>query len=122
MAELEVSFEADIPKIVREGGKRTSKYDELLDKVKDRAQTIKGKNKVAVLSFDEQGKATSRYTSIKDAVSRREDADKWKVAVRQGENEEGETVYNLYMKWDPTLAEETSETETEEADDEDADF
>lgn len=90
---MDVNFEDDIPTIKREGGKRGSKYGELLDKIRDRAQKVKSK-KVAVMVFDTQGKATSRYTSIKDAVSKREDEAHWSVAVR---NVEGE--FRLYIKW-----------------------
>jgi len=124
-ATLDVTFEQDIPKIVRDGVERTSKYDKLLDSIKERAGKIKGKNKVGVLTFDASGKATSRYTSLKTAVSKRDDAKEWKIAVRQAENEDGNTVFNLYLKWDPSLAEETEdeedepeETEDEETDDE----
>lgn len=102
---LDVTFEEDIPKISREGGERRSKYDDLLDKVKERATKEGTKNPVAVLKFDSTGKATSRYTSVKDAVSKREDADHWTVAVRTHEDND----IRLYIKW----SEEAQEEETE---------
>jgi hypothetical protein len=125
VAKMNVSFEADIPKIVREGSERKSKYDTLLDKVKAHAtnpKTLENK-RVAVLTFDGQGKATSRYTSIKEAVAKREDKDNWKVAVRT----HAEDNYRLYIKWlnevqetEPEVTEDP-EPETEE-DDDDLDF
>lgn len=101
MSDLNVSFETDIPKIERQGGKRGSKYQDLLDQIKERAQKIKGKNKVAVLSFDTQSEATSRYMSIRDAVKDREDWADWKVATRKAEDDDGNEVINVYMEWNP---------------------
>lgn len=109
MTDLNVSFEQDIPKIERQGAKRASKYQDLLDQVKERAQKIKGKNKVAVLSFDTQSEATSRYMSIRDAVKDREDWADWKVASRKTEDDEGNEVINVYMEWNPEKYREANE-------------
>lgn len=92
-----VNFEDDIPSISRQGGSRSSKYDTLLDKTKERAQKVKSK-KVAFLTFESQGQATSRYTSIKSAVDKREDAAHWQIAVRNVETDDG-TEVRLYIKW-----------------------
>lgn len=92
---LDVSFEEDIPKISREGaGSRRSKYDDLLDKVREKAEKDATKS-VAVLQFDSTGKATSRYTSIRDAASKREDAAHWTIATRSFD----ENDVRLYVKW-----------------------
>lgn len=102
---LDVTFEEEIPSITREGGERRSKYDDLLDKIQERAQSNK-KQKVATLKFDTQGKATSRYTSIKEAASKREDAAHWEVAVRT----HGDDDVRVYIKWN----EEPQESDTED--------
>ena len=89
----EVSFEEAIPTIKREGGTRKSKYDDLLNKIKEKAQTGTSKS-VATMSFETQSEVTGRYTSVKQAAKRRDDADHWTVVTR---NVDGE--FRLYVAW-----------------------
>ena len=94
--DLNVNFAEDIPKISRDGaGNRGSKYNDLLDTVRERAESAPDKPSVAVLTFTKQGEATSRYTSIKSAVDKREDTAHWEVAVRR----HGDDDVRLYVKW-----------------------
>lgn len=90
----EVTFESDIPRIVREGsGRRTSKYDKLLEAVQERAQA--GKPSVATLTLVTPGQATSRYQSLRQAIDRREDADQWTVTTRTI----GPEDIRVYVQW-----------------------
>lgn len=90
-----VKFEQDIPSITREGaGRRGSKYNELLDALKERAESG-AENSVAVLSFEKASLATSRYTSIRDAAAKREDALHWEVVTRTFD----ENDVRVYVKW-----------------------
>ena len=88
-----VSFEESIPTIKREGGTRRSKYDDLLNKIKEKAQSGTSKS-VAVMSFETQSEVTGRYTSVKQAAKRRDDADHWTIVTR---NVDGE--FRLYLEW-----------------------
>ena len=91
---MDVKFESDIPSITREGaGRRGSKYNELLDKVKEQAEN--GGKPVAFLSFEKQSLATSRYTSIRDAAGDRDDALHWEIATRNM----GEGDIRVYVKY-----------------------
>lgn len=91
---VKVNFEDDIPSITREGaGRRGSKYNELLDGLKDKAQS--GGKSVAYLSFPKASLATSRYTSIRDAAKDRDDAAHWKVVTRTM----GDEDHRVYVKW-----------------------
>lgn len=114
MSDLNVTFETDIPKIERQGTQRASKYQSLLDGIQERAQKIKGKNKVAVISFDTQSEATSRYMSVRDAVKQREDWAEWKVATRKADDDNGNEVINLYIEWNPEKYEEENLKRAEE--------
>ena len=101
-----VSFEDDIPSITREGGKRGSKYDTLLDQIRERAESEPDKPAVASMTFDTQSKATSRYTSLRDAAAKREDAAHWTVATRRLDDED----IRVYVKWnaEPQVEEDES--------------
>lgn len=89
-----VSFEDEIPTITREGaGRRSSKYGELLDTIKEKAQG--GGKPVAHMSFPKASLATSRYTSVRDAAAKREDADHWTVVTRTM----GDEDFRVYIKW-----------------------
>lgn len=114
MADLNISFETEIPKIERQGTVRKSKYNDLLDQIKERAQKIKGKNKVASIDFTTQSEATSRYMSIRDAVKNREDWAEWKVASRKREDEEGNEIITVFMEWNPDKYKEENEAKAEE--------
>ena len=95
MSDINVKFEQDIPSITREGaGRRGSKYNDLLDQLKERAESGADKS-VAVLSFDKASLATSRYTSIRDAARGREDALHWEVVTRTF----AEDDVRVYVKW-----------------------
>ena len=90
-----VTFEQDIPSITREGaGRRSSKYNDLLDKLRERAESG-AEAAVAVLSFDKASLATSRYTSIRDAAQKRPDALHWTVVTRTF----AEDDVRVYVKW-----------------------
>src|SRR6056297_388955 len=94
--ENEIQFEQEIPSITREGAgrKRSSKYNDLLDALRERAESGEEAS-VAVLSFDKASLATSRYTSIRDAASKREDALHWTVVTRTFSEDD----VRVYVKW-----------------------
>jgi hypothetical protein len=97
MADANVTFTNEIPKITREGsGPRKSKYNELLDAIRGRAESAPDKPTVAVVTLDSQSEATSRYTSVKGAASKRDDADNWTLAVRQQDGGK----FGLFIKFD----------------------
>lgn len=119
----DVTFTDDIPKVTREfGGSRTSKYDELLNTLVERAEA--GESSTARMVFDSVGKATSRYQSIKTAIEKRDDdAFMFDVAQRT----EGENERSVYVKYDPDAEPEDEDAtdqddEDEELDDEDVEF
>ena len=90
-----VKFEQDIPSITREGaGRRGSKYNDLLDALRERAESGADKS-VAALSFEKASLATSRYTSVRDAAAKREDAAHWEVVTRTF----AEDDVRVYVKW-----------------------
>lgn len=110
----DVTFTEDIPKVTRAfGGNRTSKYDELLDALVERANA--DKKSTARMVFETVGQSTSRYQSIKGAIEKREDdAHMFEVAQRT----EGEERV-VYVKFDPEAEEpEEEDTDDEEVEDE----
>lgn len=115
-----VGFVDDIPKVTREyNGSRSSKYDDLLNKLVDRAN--ENKKSTARMVFESVGQSTSRYQSIKTAIERRED-DAFMFTVAQRTENEDRVVY---VKFDPKAedpedeepAEEVEEEEVEEDED-----
>lgn len=97
MADTTVSFTNEIPKISRTGaGKRGSKYNDLLDGIRERAEGSPDGPTVAVVTLGSQSEATSRYTSVKGAAQKREDAERWTLAVRQ----QDEGKFGLFIKFD----------------------
>jgi len=94
MADIDVTFTDDIPKIEREGGgPRKSKYKEILDACVERA------GKAAKFTVDTQGQASSRASSIRTAADKHpaqvEDQGVFIVATRSvSENE-----FDVYVKF-----------------------
>jgi len=93
MADLDVTFTDDIPKIEREGFTRNSKYNELLD------ACVQHSGKAAKLTVTSQGQASSRASSIRDAATKHsgetEDNGLFVVATRSS----GEGVFDVYTKF-----------------------
>lgn len=95
MADIDVQFTDDIPKIERTGfGERSSKYDDLLN------ACINNELRAAKIDVDSQGAASSRATSIKTAASKHEaeqnDEGVFIVATRSGEEEDEFYVYTMF--------------------------
>lgn len=95
MADIDVTFTDDIPKIERTGfGERSSKYDDLLN------ACVNNPLKAAKIDVDSQGAASSRATSIKTAASKHEaevnDDGVFIVATRSGDEEDEFYVYTMF--------------------------
>lgn len=114
MAELDVQFTDEIPKIAREGGKRTSKYAPLIEACVSRP------GKAARIVLEGQGKASARATSIRTAADNYLKANDvegyFNVATRSGEGDNGETEYYVYVQFN-----EGEEPGDEDSGDEDGD-
>lgn len=99
MADLQVQFTDDIPKIEREGaGKRSSKYDELLE------ACVQNAGKAAKIQVESQGQASSRASSIRTAAERHPNEQNgdgvFIVATRSGDGEDEFYVYTKYVTSD----------------------
>lgn len=110
MADLDVTFADDIPSIQREGGSRKSKYRPLVDACVERP------GKAARLVVDSQGQASSRASSIRTAAENHPNTKSgeghFEVATRSGQNDDGDTEFYVYVKYNEGPAEESSDEET----------
>lgn len=111
MADIDVTFTDDIPKIEREGFSRKSKYRPVLDACVERP------GKAARMEVDTQGQASSRASSIKAAADKHEKVKSgeghFKVATRSGDGEDEFYVFVKYVEG-PEPEEEETETEGED--------
>src|SRR5690554_6116527 len=88
MSDLNVTFTSEIPKVTRQGVKRTSKYEALLTACRENA------GQWAVMSFEKNSQAISRYQSIKAVIDRQDDAERFAIHTR---SEDGNT--NVYVAY-----------------------
>ena len=107
-----VTFTDEIPKIEREGGKRRSKYADLIEACVERP------GKAARMTLESQGKASARASSIRTAADKhphtKSGEGHFTVATRSGQYEDGETEYYVYVQYDEGPAPEKDEDEDEE--------
>ena len=89
---MDVKFTDDIPKIEREGFTRSSKYNEILDAVVERA------GKAAKLTVETQGQASSRASSIKQAAEKHEAQANGQGIFIVATRSEGEE-FHVYVKF-----------------------
>lgn len=89
---MDVKFTDDIPKIEREGFTRSSKYNEILDAVVERA------GKAAKLTVDTQGQASSRASSIKQASEKHDAQVNGRGLFVVATRSEGEE-FHVYVKF-----------------------
>jgi hypothetical protein len=94
MADIDVTFTDDIPKIEREGFTRKSKYAPILD------ACIERPGKAAKMIVETQGQASSRASSIKSAAENHDNVTSGEghfvVATRSGDEED---EYNVFVKY-----------------------
>lgn len=107
MADLDIQFTDEIPKIERVGNARTSKYSPLIEACVSRP------GKAARIVLDEPGKASARATSIRTAADNYLKANDiegyFNVATRSGKGDNG-VEYYVYAQFN----EGSEESEDEE--------
>lgn len=105
MADLDVTFTDDIPKIEREGFTRDSKYNQLLDACVERP------GKAAKLTVESQGQASSRASSIRDAATKHDAETDGRGVFVVATRSNGES-FDVYTKFAETGTEDYTEEQS----------